>query len=583
MSACDHPILPVLAVVVLYKMRPSDSVGFQTLQTAISALGEDGRQVRVLLYDNSPVSHEIESLPGNTLYYTSGRNEGIAGSNNAALKLALNEGCQWLLTLDQDTVLPQDFLLRILAIAVRSEKVDEIGAIVPQLTLGSRLLSPTRIRPWRASYLPRGFVGFMPGEIRAFNSASLFRVSALKQIGGFSLEFWLDYQDIYVYHMLHRIGKKVYIAGDIQVEHDLSVVSQRGSLNPTRYRNLLQAESAFHDLYAGNLSRLLLSGRLLGRSYRQWNRGESPEVRRMTWAALARRVFRSRAERIREWREDARRLFPPAQMADGQTFPERKPAVSVCMATYNGERFVVEQLQSILNQLTQEDEVVIVDDASTDDTVTKIKSLDDSRIRLLRNEENAGVQATFERAIRASSGEILFLSDQDDIWAPQKVERILEAFRSHPDVMLVVTDSTLIDENGTPTSSSYFAGRGKFHSGLWVNLVRNRFLGCAMTFRAELLSDILPFPQQREVLHDIWIGIRTSLSGHRTLYIDEPLVLYRRHPATVTGRRTLSLKRKLALRISLILALTEFWIGKHGADISDGSIMATAIAETRQR
>lgn len=559
----------ILAVIPLYKMRVSESAGLRTLQAAIRSLNEKQCVIQILLYDNSQ-AQDVGDIPDGVIYTAAAHNEGVAGPYNAALKLALQGGFKWFLTLDQDSTLPPDFLVRMLMVVKRLESKYRIGAIVPQLAQRDRLLSPVRIRPWGVSYLPRGSVGVMPGEIHAFNSASLFRVSALKQIGGFSREFWLDYEDAYVYRMLHHIGKKVYVAGNIQIEHDLSTLSQSDNLNPSRYRNFLQAESAFHDLYAGSVRRLLLSGRLLVRLFRHWKRRANPEIKRITRVALARRIFRSKTKRIVEWRNDVRRLFLSAQMTADEGFRERRPTISVCMATYNGGRYVVEQLRSILAQLAPGDEIIIVDDVSVDDTITKIEGVNDSRIRLLRNEKNIGVQGTFEQAIRASSGEILFLSDQDDIWAPQKVEKILAAFRSHPGVMLIATDNALIDEKGALVLSSYFAGRGKFRPGLCANLVRNRFGGCTMAFRAELISDILPFPRQRNVLHDIWIGVRTSISGHRSLYINEPLVLNRRHSTTATGRGALSLKRKLAIRFSLISALFEFWVAKHIAGIAHG-------------
>lgn len=568
----EDPNLPsVMVVVPLYKLHPNESTGFVTVQGAARLLEGHLRKMYVVLYDNSPARNP-DPVPENVSYIPAGKNEGLSGPYNLALKLALRGDYQWLLTLDQDTRLPQDFLLRILAVAARFRKSDEIGAIVPQLVQGGRLLSPVRIRSWGVSYLPRGFVGLMPGEIHAFNSASLFRVSALKQIGGFSREFWLDYQDAYVYRLLHRTGKRVYVAGDLQIEHNLSTLSS-GNLNPVRYRNFLEAESAFHDLYAGHIRGLFVSGRLLGRWCRQWKQGRDTEARRITAGAFTRRIFQSRGRRIQNWRRNVARLFPLEPEAVKGELPERRPTVSVCMATYNGERYVAEQLRSILSQLAPGDEVVVADDASRDHTIAEIEGLNDSRIRIMSNEENVGVLGTFERAIRASSGEILFLSDQDDIWAPKKVARILDAFHSHPDVMLIATDNALIDEAGTLISPSYFAGRGKFRPGLWANLMRNRFGGCTMAFRAELISDILPFPHQRGVLHDIWIGVRTSLSGYRSLYINEPLVLNRRHSSTATGRGRLSLKRKMQIRLNLMVALAEFSIRRRMTDIGGGRTM----------
>jgi glycosyltransferase involved in cell wall biosynthesis len=230
------------------------------------------------------------------------------------------------------------------------------------------------------------------------------------------------------------------------------------------------------------------------------------------------------------------------------------------MAAYNGELYITEQLQSILSQLAAEDEVIVVDDASSDATRQCVRSLRDGRIRLIEHGMNMGVSHTFEDAIRAASSSIVFLSDQDDLWKSRKVEVILDAFQANPAVTLVATDTAIIDSEGNLLSASYFSGKGEFRPGLCANLVRNRFGGCTMAFRAELIREILPLPHKYDVLHDIWIGVRNSLSGHRSLYIPEALVLNRRHSSTATGKTPLTIYRRVRNRLDLLLALFEFWM-----------------------
>ena len=167
---------------------------------------------------------------------------------------------------------------------------------------------------------------------------------------------------------------------------------------------------------------------------------------------------------------------------------------------------------------------------------------------------------TFEDAIRAASGRILFLSDQDDLWSATKVAVMLQAFRSQPDVTLIATDVSLIDSDGSLLAESYFEPRGKFRPGLWANVVRNRFGGCTLAFRCEVIGDILPLPRKYDVLHDVWIGVRNSLSGHRTLYIPQALVLNRRHGTTATGNKPLTLRRRIRIRVHLLFAQADFWI-----------------------
>lgn len=243
----------------------------------------------------------------------------------------------------------------------------------------------------------------------------------------------------------------------------------------------------------------------------------------------------------------------------GDGLGSTRPPVSVCIAAYNGELFAKEQIYSILQQLSREDEIVIIDDASTDKTRDVILSFNDERIRLLTHKYNVGVLASFEDAIRISRGEIIFLSDQDDIWAPDKVRIVLEAFSMDPGVTLVASDAKVIGHDGTEVLPSYYAHRGVFSSGVINNLWRCKYLGCTMAFRSSKLPHILPFPRQFSALrncHDIWIGMRNSLSGGKTLYIDRPLVLYRRHGGNVS--RKMRLFSQMKVRIYLLLALLSY-------------------------
>jgi GT2 family glycosyltransferase len=551
----------ILAVIVLYKMRPENSTAYQTLKTAIARLSVQPGVVRILLYDNLPHAPVPGDLPPDVLYVPATRNEGIAGAYNYALRLATCEGLAWILTLDQDTQLPPEFLLRTRAIALRVYDVNQVGAIVPHLLSGERLLSPVRIRPWGVTYLGRHTAGFTTGQIHAFNSASLFRVRALQQIGGCHPGFWLDYQDAYLYAKLHQCGRKVYIAEDLAVEHDLSLLSTSRTMGVERFGNFLQAESAYCDLYRGRIGGLFLTARLLGRIWRQQRNGADPVLRPLTRKQFLRRIFQSRQARLHQWRSEMQpHILQAAADGSSQEGMEERPKISVCVAGYNGERYITAQLHSILTQLAAKDEVIVVDDASTDGTKEKVLSLGDSRIQLIEHAINRGVSRTFEDAIRAASGRILFLSDQDDLWSPNKVAVMLEAFRSQPDVTLIATDVSLIDSDGSLLAESYFTPRGRFRPGLWANVIRNRFGGCTMAFRCEVIGDILPLPRKYDVLHDVWIGVRNSLSGHKTLYIPEALVLNRRHATTATGKKTLTLRRRIRIRVHLVLAQAEFWM-----------------------
>jgi glycosyltransferase involved in cell wall biosynthesis len=241
-----------------------------------------------------------------------------------------------------------------------------------------------------------------------------------------------------------------------------------------------------------------------------------------------------------------------------------RPKISVCMATHNGEQFVGLQLRSILDQLEQGDEIVVVDDASRDGTIAEIARLQDSRILLTENKTNSGVLRAFESALVRANGDIIFLSDQDDIWLPDKVKVVMNAFYQDPDLMLIASDAALIDDLGNRIGDSYYATRGRFHADLWRNLIVCRFLGCTMAFRSDLARLSLPFPRATQVHHDIWLGCVNAIMGGKILYLKEPLVEYRRHSTNFTGRVKFSWSRRIQMRAQLYTALLRFRLHSRG-------------------
>jgi len=212
---------------------------------------------------------------------------------------------------------------------------------------------------------------------------------------------------------------------------------------------------------------------------------------------------------------------------------EIRPPISVCMATYNGAAYVEQQLCSILNQLRHGDEIILVDDHSSDSTLEVIAGLKDGRIKIFRNERNMGVARSFERAISLARGEVIFLSDQDDIWHPEKVAKMVDVFMRQPEITLVLSDARIVDQKGRPLVESFFGQRGRFKAGLVHNLMKNKYLGCVMAFRRSLQQKILPFPAVIPQ-HDMWIGLVNALYG-KTLFIDLPLVDYRKHESNASS------------------------------------------------
>ena len=236
--------------------------------------------------------------------------------------------------------------------------------------------------------------------------------------------------------------------------------------------------------------------------------------------------------------------------------------ISVCLASYNGAKFITNQISSILNQLNDNDELIISDDGSTDDTLKIINSFNDDRIVLLNHHKNNTgkvyshylVTSNFENALLRAKGEIIFLSDQDDIWAPNKVKVCLEKLKKHS---LVMTNCSVIDTNNNVVSESLFNSI-ILPRGISKNIIHPKYHGCCMAFRRDVLVFALPFPKKL-ILHDSWIGILAEIFGSVT-YVDESLVFYRRHlnnSSFVEGESRNSIFFRLHYRVILFFQVIE--------------------------
>lgn len=203
--------------------------------------------------------------------------------------------------------------------------------------------------------------------------------------------------------------------------------------------------------------------------------------------------------------------------------------ISVCIATYNGEKYIKQQIDSILVQLSINDELIISDDNSTDKTIDIIREISDFRIKIFINDEK-GYTSNFENALKQVKGEIIFLSDQDDIWVSDKVEVCLKELKSS---YLIVTDCKIINSNNELISDSYYKLRNIKRTS-FGNLVKFSFLGCCLVFRSDILKKALPFPPNREYCtHDNWLFLVGScLFKHKVL--NNKLILYRRHESNVS-------------------------------------------------
>ncbi len=198
--------------------------------------------------------------------------------------------------------------------------------------------------------------------------------------------------------------------------------------------------------------------------------------------------------------------------------------VSVALASYNGEKYIGRQIESILRNLSAQDELVVSDDGSGDETLRIVESFRDPRIKIVAG-PGLGVKKNFENAIKNCTGKYIFLSDQDDVWMDGKVDAVLDVFEEC-DCPVVVHDSIVVDEEEQEIEGSFFDYR-KSGPGFIKNFVKNTYVGCCMAFDSELVKDILPIPDDIE-MHDQWIGLMGERKG-KPAFITDRLILFKRH------------------------------------------------------
>lgn len=230
----------------------------------------------------------------------------------------------------------------------------------------------------------------------------------------------------------------------------------------------------------------------------------------------------------------------------------REKRISIVMAAYNGEKFIREQIDSILIQMEDKDELIVSCDPSSDNTESILYEYakKDERIRIFHNSEHSkGLVSNFENALKNCSGDIIFYSDQDDIWLEGKLKKVYEAF-NNPKVSVVIHDAKLVDQNLKVLEESTFALRGGARSTIIGNLVRLSYIGCCMAFRGDLLSVVLPLATKGRS-HDWWTGCICMCYGKMAV-INEPLILHRMHVDNATPKKRPPLSYQISVRWRIV-------------------------------
>jgi glycosyltransferase involved in cell wall biosynthesis len=230
------------------------------------------------------------------------------------------------------------------------------------------------------------------------------------------------------------------------------------------------------------------------------------------------------------------------------------PTIGVALCTYNGERYVREQVRSIFAQTRLPDLLLACDDASHDGTVAALEELAAQApfpVRIVRNSANLGFRRNFEQAIFECDADIIALADQDDWWCREKLEKVETAFVRDPSAAAVFSDAELVDESlssmGRTLLEALSVDSAELHSArsglpFAVLIRRNIVCGATVAFRAEWKVRLLPIPER--ALHDEWIGLVTA--GHHALrFIPDPLIRYRQHAANEIGLRSRRWQQRL--------------------------------------
>lgn len=237
-----------------------------------------------------------------------------------------------------------------------------------------------------------------------------------------------------------------------------------------------------------------------------------------------------------------------------------KPSVSVAMCTYNGAKYLVEQIDSILNQgYPNIIEIVCVDDNSSDNTWELLESYakKDARLKLHKNETNLGFIRNFEKAISLTSSELIAIADQDDIWAINKIEKLVAAIG---DNLMAYSDNEYIDGNGNKLGKRFSDFRQLKTAVSCLNFAfYNGISGHTILFNKKLLDFAMPF--DRTIPYDYWLAFHAAQHG-QIPYVDEPLVQYRQHESNAIGatgvRKVTSHPYSIKTQLTLFAAAAQY-------------------------
>jgi GT2 family glycosyltransferase len=240
----------ILAVLVLYKRAPDESESFTSLRNILQKRPELAATMNLLVYDNSPEAHTLPQMPMATRYVSNPANPGLAEAYNSGLRLANEEGIEWLLLLDHDTLLTEAYVEELKnTISTLTEMEPAACIIVPKLVYshrGRRAVHSPHFMPRLTHHgVDLDFSGIVGDELSGFNSAATLRVRNLEALGGFPIHYSMEFLDHVVFHTLQKAGGKIWVMNSL-LEHNLSTTNLEKNVSLFRYKKILYAERDFH-------------------------------------------------------------------------------------------------------------------------------------------------------------------------------------------------------------------------------------------------------------------------------------------------------------------------------------------------
>jgi GT2 family glycosyltransferase len=262
--------MKIVIVLVIYKLKLIKSSTFSTLIKAYCKHNKF-EYFELIIYDNSPTKQNINmQIPFQTQYIHDSSNGGLYAAYTYALNRAVETRCDWILLLDQDTKLPINYFFSVSKIMVDTLLDDNVVAVVPKVfTINGKMISPCKLyigRIGRAVTLE--YIGICNFKISAINSGAFIKVEFLKIIGGFNPLFKLDFVDHWIFYKIFTCRKKVFILDSI-IEHELSVTNYDKYMSEERYKNILNSEILFINLYSPKLEKVVYILKLIIRSFKQ--------------------------------------------------------------------------------------------------------------------------------------------------------------------------------------------------------------------------------------------------------------------------------------------------------------------------